>query len=157
MPNYVVPGQQQTVSSSYKTATRINNTTTTPRRTRWNEILLGTTANPNSTDTYLQWDASRITATGAGADTAFTANPKDPADAAAIVNAGINATAEATTITANSTVFYHGMNQRNSFRWIAGDSTQQLVTPATSGTGLILRVLSTSYTASCSAQVEYIE
>jgi len=156
MPNYVVPGQQVTVSSAYKTATQINATGST-KRARWNELLLGTTANPNSTDTFLQWDVSRITATGAGAYTSFTPNPKDSADGAAVLVAGINATAEATTITSNSTLFYHGMNQRNSLRWIAGDATQQLVSPASSGGGLILRVLSTTYTASCSAQVEYVE
>jgi hypothetical protein len=156
MPNYVVPGQQVTVSSSYKTAARVNATGST-KRARWNEILLGTTSNPNSTDTFLQWDVSRISATGAGADTSFTPNPKDSADGASVLSAGINATAEATTITANSTLFYHGMNQRNSLRWIAADATQQLVAPATAGGGLILRVLSATYTASCSAQVEYVE
>ena len=156
MPNYVVPGQQVTVSSAYKTATRVNALGTT-KRARWNELLLGTTANPNSTDTFLQWDVSRITATGAGADTAATPAPKDGADGPAVQNAGINATAEATTVTASSTLFYHGMNQRNSLRWIAGDATQQLVSPATSGSGLILRVLSSTYTASCSAQVEFVE
>ncbi len=156
MPNYIVPGQQVTVSSSYKTATQIN-ATGSNKRARWNEMILGTTANPNATDTFLQWDVSRITATGAGAYTTFTPNPKDVADGAAVNVAGINATAEATTVTASSTLFYHGMNQRNSLRWIAGDSTQQLVSAATSGTGLILRVLSTTYTASCSAQVEFVE
>ncbi len=156
MPNYIVPGQQVTVSSAYKTATQVNATGST-KRARWNEWILGTTANPNSTDTFLQWDISRITATGAGAYTTFTPNPKDPADGASVLAAGINATAEATTVTANSTLFYHGMNQRNSLRWIAGDSTQQLVAPATSGNGLILRVLSTTYAASCSAQVEFVE
>lgn len=156
MPNYVVPGQQVTVSTSYKTATQVNATGST-KRARWNEILLGTTANPNSTDTFLQWDASRITATGAGAYTTFTPNPKDSADGASVLSAGINATAEATTFTANSTLFYHGMNQRNSLRWIAGDATQQLVAPASAGNGIALRVLSTTYTASCSAQVEFVE
>ncbi len=156
MPYYHVPGRQDVVSSSYKTAAQTN-ATGTNKRGKISEINLGTLANPNATDTYVDWDLSRITATGAGAYTAFTPNPWDGADGVAVNVAGINATAEATTITANSTLKRWGMNQRNTLRWVAPQESQMLIWPATSGAGLILRCQSSTWTATASGTVDFME
>ncbi len=156
MPYYAVPGSQTTVTSSYKTVTQINVTGST-KRGKVFEIILGANANPNSTDTYLEWQCSRITATGAGAYTTFTPNPLDPADGASVVSAGVNATAEATAQTANSALFYEGINQRSAVRWVASQESQYLVFPATAGNGLVLRVQSGTYTSSVTGQLTYME
>lgn len=156
MPYYIVPGGQATVTSSYKTATQVN-ATGSNKRGKIYELILGTTANPVTTDTALVWDVTRITATGAGAYTSFTPNSVDSADGSAVNAAGFNATAEATTVTANSQVFYEGMNQRNSIRWLANQESQYLVWPASAGNGFILRVNSANYNTSASAQISFME
>lgn len=156
MAYYHVPGTVTPVSSAYKTNAQVN-ATGTNKRGKVCEINLGAAANPNATDTYFEWDVSRITATGAGTYTSFTPNPIDPADGAAVNVSGINATLEATTITANSTLKHWGMNQRNSLRWVAQQESQMLVWPATAGSGLILRVQSSTYTACSIGTVDFME
>lgn len=156
MPYYAIVGNQSTVSSSYKTAAQ-GNATGTNKRGKVFELLLGASGNPNATDTYLQFDVSRITATGAGAYTSWTPTALDPADGAAVNVSGINATAEATAFTANSSLFNEGINQRASVRWVAAQESQMMVWPATSGNGLALRVLSTTYTSSVTAQMTFQE
>lgn len=158
MPYYAVPGSQSTVAAAYKTAALVQGATTgTLKRAKLFELLLGANGNPNATDTYIQWDVSRITASGAGAYTAWTPTALDPADSAAIVVAGINATAEATTVTANSSLFNIALNQRGSFRWVASQESQSLVMPATASAGLILRALSSTYTSGVTGQITYQE
>jgi hypothetical protein len=156
MPYYIVPGSQSAVSGSYKTNAQVN-ATGTNKRGKIYELIMGTTGNPNSGDTYLQWDVSRITSTGAGSYTTFTPNPVDSSDGAAVNVAGVNATAEATIITGNSSLFNEGMNQRNSIRWLANQESQYLVWPATAGNGLILRTLSGIYTSASSGQISFME
>lgn len=156
MPYYAVPGNQGTVSSSYKTAAQLNATGST-KRGKVYDIMVGASANPNATDTFVQWDISRISATGAGAYTEWTPTLLDPADGAAVLVSGINATAEATTITANSSLWNTAVNQRGTYRWVAAQESQNLVIPATSGAGLILRALSTTYTGSVVGQFSYQE
>jgi len=144
------------VSSSYKTAALVSAATSgTARRGKVFEVMVGATANPNATDTYLQWDISRITASGAGAYTSWTPTSLDPADAATNTLAGINATAEATTITANSSLWNVGVNQRGTLRWVAAQESQYMIWPATASNGLILRGLSTTYTSAVSAQLTF--
>ena len=156
MPYYAVIGSQSTVSSSYKTAAQAN-ATGTNKRGKVFEIILGANANPNATDTYLEWQLSRITATGAGAYTTFTPNSLDPADGASVNAAGVNATAEATTQTSNSGLFYEGINQRSAVRWVASQESQYLVWPATSGNGVVLRVQSGTYTSSVTGTLSFME
>lgn len=157
MPYYFVRGQQDVVSSSYKTAAQVQASAAATRRGKVTEINLGTLGNPNATDTFLDWDLSRITATGAGANTAWTPTSRDPADGAAQSGSGINATAEATTITSNSSLFREGMNQRNTLRWVAPQESQAIIWPATSGSGLILRVLSSTYITTASGTIDFME
>ena len=156
MPYYAVPGSQQTVSSAYKTATRVN-ATGTNKRGKISEFYCGAVANPNATDCAVQVDISRITATGAGADTSFTPNSNDPADGASVNSAGVNATAEATTITANSSLWNDGLNQRNSIRVVLPQESQYLVWPATAGSGLILRVTSATFATSYAFGCTFME
>lgn len=158
MPYYAVPGSQTTLTSAYKTVALVQGATSgTLKRAKIYEIIVGAAGNPNATDTYIQWDISRITASGAGAYTAWTPTALDPADSAAIVVAGINATAEATTVTANSSLFNVGVNQRGSLRWVAAQESQNIIMPATASNGLILRCLSNAYTGAGTGQLTYQE
>ncbi len=158
MAYYAVPGSHSAVSTTYKTAALIQGATTGAlRRGKIFEIMVGASANPNATDTYIQWDVSRATASGAGAYTAWTPTSLDPADSAAVVVAGITATAEATTITANSSIWNEAVNQRGSLRWVAAQESQYLVMPATASAALLLRGLSTTYTAATTGQLSFQE
>src|SRR6266566_7771974 len=110
MPYYHVRGEIDGVTSAYKTSALGICTVSPTRRGKVFEINLGTLANPNSTDTYIDWDLSRISTSGT--TTAWTPTAQDPADGAAQFISGINATVEPT-VTANSTLKRWGMNQRN--------------------------------------------
>lgn len=156
MPYYAVPGNQGTVSSGYKTGAQINATGAT-KRAKIYELMVGPSGAPNATDCSIQFDVSRITATGAGAYTTWTPTLLDTADGASVISAGINATAEATAITANSSLWNEGVNQRNSLRWVAPQESQYLVAPATAGNGFVLRALSATYTSSVTTQITYQE
>jgi hypothetical protein len=83
-----------------------------------------------------------MTADGTGS--AITPNALDPADAAAAGTAKANYTVEPT-VTANSSVFYVGVNQRASYRWVAAPGSE-LVYPATANNGLVGRARSGGYT-----------
>lgn len=158
MPYYAVPGNQSAISSAYKTAALLQGATTgSLKRAKIFEIMVGASGNPNATDTYIQWDVSRFTASGAGAYTAWVPTALDPADSAAIVVAGINATAEATTVTANSSLWNVAVNQRGTLRWVASQESQYIVAPATASAGLLLRGLSTTYTGAATGQLTYQE
>lgn len=158
MANYAVPGSHSAVASTYKTAALVQGATTGAlRRAKIWDIMVGQAANPNATDTYVQWDLSRFTASGAGAYTAWTPTALDPADSAAVVVAGITATAEATTFTANSSIWNIAVNQRGSLRWVAPQESQSLIMPATASNGLALRGLSTTYTAATTGQLTFQE
>lgn len=156
MGYYAIPGSHSAVTSSYKTAAQ-GNATGANKRGKVFEIMVGTTANPNATDTYLQWDLSRITATGAGAYTAWTPTLLDPADGVAVNVSGITATAEATAFTASSSIWNVGVNQRGTLRWVAAQESQYLIWPAVAGNGLALRGLSSTYTGTTSAQLTFQE
>lgn len=156
MAKYMAPGNQATISSSYKTAVTVYATTGTGilRRGKIAEIIIGQSANPNATDTYVQWDLSRQTA--AGTATALVPPPVDPADVACGATAGVNATVEGT-ITASSSLFNEAINQRGSFRWQEIDELKMLTYPATAGNGFALRAQSSTYTGSVTGQVGFLE
>lgn len=156
MPYYHVPGTVTPLTSAYKSNAQVWATGTT-KRGKICEINLGTAANPNATDTYIEWDLSRISGTGTSAGTAFTPNPLDPADGAAVSSALTNLTAESSLVTANSTLKHWGMNQRNSLRWVAQQESQMLVFPATSSNGLVLRATSSTFTTCSIGTVDFME
>jgi hypothetical protein len=155
MAKYEIAGNQGTISSSYKTAA----VATAPasgsiRRGKVSEMRLGASANPNSTDTYIQFDLSRQTV--APTATAFTPNPTDPADAACSAIGAVNATVEGT-ITSSSSLFNQGMNQRGTILWAENDESKMLIWPATASNGLAIRAQSSTYTGSVTAQLGFLE
>jgi hypothetical protein len=154
MAKYMVIGNQSTLSSSYKTVATATAGATNMRRGKVVELILGASANPNATDTYIQFDLSRQTAIGT--TTAFTPNPVDPADAACTALGGINATVEGT-ITANSSLFNDGMNQRGTLRWQEQDESKALIWPATASVGFALRAQSSTYAGSVTGQIGFLE
>jgi hypothetical protein len=151
MAKYAITGTQSTVSGSYKSVLSIAATTGALRRGKVYDVLIGTNGTP--ADNYLQWDISRMTATGTAS--AVTPNPLDPADAAAAGTAANNYTAEPT-ITASSSLLNVGVNQRASYRWVAAPGSE-LVFPATANNGLALRTLSGGYTGSATGDYMYEE
>jgi len=139
--NNDLAGTKQAISSSYKTLLVLKAATATLRRAWVYDVLIGTLGTP--ADTSYQFDISRQTADGTA--TAVTPLALDPADAASDTVGAANATAEGT-ITATSSVFNIGINQRASYRWVAAPGSE-LVIPATNLNGLALRCLSASGTA----------
>lgn len=142
MANYAVNnglgGTLQAITSTYKTLLAVTAQTTSLRRIKVYDVMFGTLGTP--ADQTYEYDISRQTA--AGTSTAATPNPLDPADAAAFTVGSVNFTAEPT-ITASSSVFYLGINQRASYRWVAAPGSE-LVGPATNLAGLALRTRSVS-------------
>ena len=138
-------GSPKTVLSTFA-----SNATAT-RRGKIYDVLIGTNGVP--ADNYLQWDISRMTVDGTG--TPVTPNALDPADAGALGAAKNNYTVEPT-VTANSSLFNVGVNQRASYRWVAAPGSE-LVFPATNANGLVLRTLSGGYTGSATGDWMYEE
>lgn len=137
--NNSLGGTLQSVTSTYKSLlTAVSSATV--RRIKLYDINFGTNGTP--ADNYMEWDVSRQTA--AGTISSITPNPLDPADAVALTTAAANATTEGT-VTANSSLYYLGENQRASWRWVASPGSE-LVGPATSAAGFAMRVRSGGYT-----------
>jgi len=154
MANYAINnalgGTQQAVSATYKSLLAVF-AGATVRRTKVYDILIGTNGTP--ADNYMEFDVSRITANGTG--TAVTPVALDPADAAAASTANANYTAEPT-VTASSSGFYVGINQRASYRWVAAPGSE-LVAPATANNGFTVRVRSGGYTGTATAEALFQE
>lgn len=140
-------GVQQSVSGTYKTLIAGWAVTAALKRQKVYDILIGTNGTP--ADNFMEFDLSRQTADGIA--TAVTPTPLDPADGAMSGSANANYTAEGT-ITAASSMFYIGMNQRASYRWVAAPGSE-IVTPATNLAGWALRARSGGYTGTATAKV----
>lgn len=137
-------GTQQVSAAAYKTAVAAWAVTAALRRQKVYDILIGTIGTP--ADNAMEFDLSRQTADGTATST--TPVPLDPADGAMAGTAKVNYTAEGT-ITAASSMFYIGMNQRASYRWVAAPGSE-IVTPATNLAGWAARFRSGGYTGLCS-------
>jgi hypothetical protein len=145
---------QQALTTTFKTLVVLTAASGTAlRRGRMYELDWGQSAAPNATDCDIVYDVSRQTA--AGTVTAMTPNPLDPADAAALTVAGVNATVEGT-VTANSSVWSKAVNQRNSASWQAAPGGE-LVWPATNLAGLACRALSPTYVGTTQLNVHFAE
>lgn len=159
MAYYAVPGHQ-TCSAAYNGNAAIAFASTTingaARRGKCYEVIMGATSNPNATDCVIQYDVSRMTASGSLAGTSYIPNALDPADGAAAAIAYVLVTV-APTITASSSLLNVGLNQRNSQRWQAAQESQMMVWPATTGNGLVLRCLSPTYTGDVGGQISFQE
>jgi hypothetical protein len=142
MANYAtnngLVGSLQAITSTYKSLLAVVGGTTLPRRTKLYDVMFGTIGTP--ADQTYEFDISRITAVGT--QSTIVPLPLDPADAAAVAITYGNYTAEGT-VTATSSVFYLGINQRASYRWVAAPGSE-LLSPATTAAGLVIRTRSAS-------------
>lgn len=169
MANYSVQNSsniaaQQALTTTYKTITATLATTgaTGPgfqvRRGKIYDLAIGT--NGTAADNALEWAIERVTAgstfTYAGIVSSIAATALDPADSVMASFAIVNSTSENFTVTANSQIFYLGMNQRASYRWVANPGSE-LVWPATSSAGLVLRARSAAYTGTVTANIWFQE
>jgi hypothetical protein len=155
MATYAVQGASGALTSSYK-GVGVTWVSATPKRIKWYEIIMGSAANPNATDTYIQVDVSRLATTTGLAGTAWTPNATDPADGAALTLSANLLTTEPV-ITASSSLLNFGINQRATTRWIAAQESQYLIVPATAQSGLELRAQSSTFTASVQGQITFLE
>lgn len=147
--NNLLAGTQQAVGATYKTLVGLSAATATLCRGKAYDVLIGTDGTP--ADNVLRWDISRQTAAGTG--TSATPVPLDPADTASRSTCLVNDTVEPT-VTASSSLFVVGINQRASYRWVAAPGSE-LVWPATNANGIVLRVLSPGYTGTATGEVLY--
>lgn len=149
--NNQLGGTEQALTTTYKTLAAVF-AGATARRGKVNMLMVGTdgTAANNS----MVWDVSRMTVDGTG--TAATPVVLDPADAAALASGKVNYTVEPT-ITANSSLWNDGINQQLSYVWQAVPDRGELIFPATSANGLVLRAKSTAYTGTATGHMQFIE
>jgi hypothetical protein len=132
--------------------------TATLKRIKWYEFVIGATAVPNATDCAIQIDISRLLSTTSLAGTAFTPNATDPADGAALTQALVNITTEPNSAIVGTTPLMNfGLNQRNTFRWIAAQESQYLIGPGTNLNGLYMRATSSNYTGALQDPVSFLE
>jgi hypothetical protein len=145
-------GTQQPTTTTYVGALiGLASSTTTPRRFKVYDVLIGTNGTP--ADNFIEWDISRITVQST--TTVLAAQPIDPADANALTVATVNSSTFGT-ITTGSNVFYVSINQRASYRWVAAPGGE-LVAPATSSAGFQLRVRSGGYTGTATGTLHFEE
>lgn len=158
MANYSGPVLQGTVATAYKTAAALW-AGATPRRIQVYEIEMGQTGALSSTDCQCQWDLSVFSSTNILTATTVVLGKLDPADAAPLSVFANNATAELTYTTAGNGLSLKnwGINQRGSYRWRALDDGDNIVVPATTLTGVGLRVLSSNFTSSAVGNINLLE
>jgi len=139
-------GSPQNLTSSYQSILGVVALTgaTTLRRGWVYEFEVGADNVPNANDCPISWDISVQTAAGTG--TSLTPNPIDVggADAAALLTYTANYTISPT-VTAASSLFYMGLNQRASQRVIFRDEKSSLIVPAVNNKGLAFRAKSLNY------------
>jgi hypothetical protein len=158
MATYNVGGNQGTVSSGYKGTVALLGGATLPRRIKLLEYKIGATGNPNSgTDTYIQFDISRLSSTSSIAGTLFLPNPDDSADAASVSAANINQTTEPAAAAIATSLDNYGINQRATVRIVVSQESWSMTSPATTAAGLYARVLSNAYTGACAVQCKFLE
>lgn len=149
--NNINAGTQQAMSATFKTLLVLTAATATLTRGKIYDVLIGTNGTP--ADNYMEFDISRQTA--AGTATATVPVPLEGGDRAAGTVGAANATAEGT-ITAASSVFYIGINQRASYRWVASPGSE-LIIPNTNLAGFALRARSGAYTGTSTATMMHEE
>ncbi len=103
---------------------------TTPRRIKLYDLIVGSEATP--ADNEFKWTVQRATTAPTGS--AVTAEPLDPADAAALSDVVEGITANGS-LTAGAIPLSFALNQRATFRWVAAPGGE-IVVPATANNGL---------------------
>jgi hypothetical protein len=139
-------GTPQVLSSTFKTILAVAAATgaTTLRRAWLMEWEIGATDVPNATDCPILWDISEQTAAGTGTGLTPRNNDVGGGDAAALLTYAANFTAEPT-VTASSSAWFLGLNQRASYRVQMRDEYHSLVVPAVNLKGFALRAKSPNY------------
>lgn len=134
-------GSVQALTTTYKTGIALTAATgaTTLRKAWINYFALGTQGTPTDNVVVLKIDRQSSTGTG----TTATPAPLDPTDAAALITAMVNHTAEPTTIA--GVMFEEPVNTRATFQWVAIPGNE-LIVPSTNTTGIGLRYKSPSLT-----------
>lgn len=143
-------GTQQATATTYvgPLVSMVNSATV--RRIKLYDILIGTNGTP--ADNFMEFEVQRVTA--ASSLTILAANALDPADAAALTTCAVNSSLGGTVATGQ--LFYVGINQRASYRWVAAPGSE-LVGPATSSAGLQLLCRSAAYTGTATGAVLFQE
>lgn len=145
-------GTQQALTTTYVgSIIGLTGANASPRRGKIYDVLIGTNGTP--ADNYIEWDISRVTTNSTA--TSFTPQALDTADAAATTTATVNSSTQGT-ITTITNVFYVGVNQRASYRWVAAPGSE-LVWPATSSAGFQLRARSGGYTGTATGTLLFQE
>ncbi len=158
MARYTAVLAQATVSTSYKTMGALWTISGSLRRLSVYELDLGLSGALNtSNDTQVLFNVSRFTTTSLLSGTAFTTNPLDSADPAALSLYNNLIVTEFAALTANSSLLNPPINQRGTFRWRALDDGDNLIIPATTQAGIAVQALSLSYTGTAIGTIMYIE
>lgn len=145
-------GTQQNMTTAYAgSIIGVSGANASPQRARIYDVLIGTNGTP--ADNFIEWDISRITTNSTA--TSFTPAALDQADSASTMTATVNSSTFGT-ITTGSNVFYVGVNQRASYRWVASPGGE-LVSPATSSAGFQLRARSGGYTGTATGTIHWVE
>jgi len=157
MANYSAPLLQGTVSSSFKTAGALWSSGV--RRLMVYEIEFGQTGGLASTDCQVQWDVSRFGSTAAIVGAAVVPNALDIADSSPLAQYTNAVTTELTYTgaAAGLSIKSWAINQRGSYRWRALDDGDNLIIPATAGTGLGVRALSASFASTGIGSLAFVE
>jgi hypothetical protein len=158
MANFTAPVLVNPVSTAFKTGGAVW-AGATARRIQLYEVEFGQTGTLASTDCQNQWDLSRFGSTAVMAGSTVASNLTDPGDIASLTLFMNAQTAEPTYTTAGNGLSLKSwaINQRGSYRWRALDDGDNLLVAATTGFGLGLRTLSSSFTASAVGNISFIE
>ncbi len=155
MAVFSITGQQNTLGAGYKTAIECICAASNPRRQKVFDINVSQSGAPASTDTNIQFDVSTLTGTGTG--TAGNPIAVDPGDTFVDATGKNNDTIEGT-VTASTSKFNIGLNQRAPYRWQTYlGSGAELVYAATASNGWALRALSAGYTGAAGGTVFFQE
>ena len=156
--NNLNAGSQQSLSTSFKSLLSIGAATgaTTLRRVWITECEWGPTDVPNATDCNVVFSIDPQTA--AGTASALTPQPSDQGggDAAALAVYFANYSAEGT-ITASSSIFAKGINQRASDKQWWRDKATCPISAAVNLKGWTMRAKSTNYASTYLAQASVEE
>jgi hypothetical protein len=157
MANYAAPLLQGTVSTTFKSAGVLYSNAT--RRAMVYEIEFGQTGALASTDCQCQWDVSRFSQTAILTGTVVAANPLDTADSIAVTlyQNAISSELTYTTAGVGLNLKQWGINQRGSYRWRALDDGDNIIIPATTLTGVGVRVLSSNFAATALGTISFLE
>lgn len=156
MAVYQASGQQNTLTSSLKSALTLACPASSMRRFKIFDINVSQGGAPASTDTNIQFQLARYTG-AVGIGTSYVPTAADPADAAAVTTCLTNLSAEPASV-ATTFLFDIFLNQRAPYRWQTYlGSGAELVMPATASIGCRLATQSAGYTAGAGGTVYFQE